>query len=151
MGGLVATGRAAILAERVDGLYHALGLPLLDHGPAGRVLSAEGEVDLSRERLEVKSVAGAAAGASFTGSGSLGFLGERLTLQASAETGRLDFANTLGLLILPRDGKPVGATQPFASALVDAASLDIDLKSRLAAARAGAGFQASALQGKGRG
>src|SRR5262249_57026295 len=106
-----AAGRAAILAERVDGLYRALGLPLLDQGPAGRVLSAEGEIDATPKRIEIRSINGAAAGASFTGRGTLGLDGERLSLKVASKTGRLGLGPVLALILLPRDGEPLSATQ----------------------------------------
>ena len=146
---LTATGRAAILAEHIDGLYRALGLPLLDQGPAGRLLSAEGEVNATPERIEVSAVNGAAAGASFTGSGALGLAGDRLTLKAAGRTGRLGLAPVLALILLPRDGEPPSSTKPFGPALADVVDLDLALESDTLTAIPGLALKAASFSTKG--
>lgn len=143
-----ATGRLAIFAERLDGLYRALGLPILDQGPAGRVLSAEGEIDATPDRIEVTGVNGAAAGATFTGSGTLGLAGDRLSLKAAGKTGRLSLAPVLALILLPRDGEPPAAAKPFGPALADAVDLDLELESETLSVIEGLTFKAARLAAK---
>src|SRR5262245_10670200 len=146
---LTATGRAAILAEHNDGLYRALGLPLLDQGPAGRVLSAEGEINAMPDRIEVNAVNGAAAGASFTGSGALGLAGDRITLKAAGKTGRLGLAPVLALILLPRAGEPPSSTKPFGPALADIVDLDLALESDSLTVVPGLALKAASFSTKG--
>ena len=144
-----AAGRVAIFAERLDGLYRALGLPILDQGPAGRVVSAEGEIDATPERIEIKAVNGAAAGARFTGSGTLGLAGERWSLKAASTTGRLSLTPILALILLPRDGEPPSAGKPFGPALADVVDLDLALATETLSVLPGLTFKAARFAAKG--
>ena len=116
--------------------------------PAGS-LSAEGEIDATPERIEVKAVNGAAAGASFTGSGTLGLAGERWSLKAASTTGRLSLTPILALILLPRDGEPPSAGKPFGPALADAVDLDLALATETLSVLPGLTFKAARFAAKG--
>ncbi len=102
-GAAFAEGRLAVLAERAQELYAALGFPAGELGPLAQVLSAEGRLRLDRAGAEYSDINGTLAGTSFSGDAGLVFAsGAGPRVELKGQSGRLDLGWLLGTRLFAR-------------------------------------------------
>jgi uncharacterized protein involved in outer membrane biogenesis len=105
-------GRLAMLAERAEQLYRALGLPAGELSPMARVLSGEGAFSAEDGRLALEDLNGTLAGISYSGRAGLD-LGAVPRLDLTLEVGRLSVPWLFDAIFLPRDGAVHDITTRF--------------------------------------
>ncbi|NNE21692.1 MAG: AsmA family protein [Rhizobiales bacterium] len=96
-------GRLAILAERAQMLYRAMGLGNSELGPAAQVLSGEGALTFGKGRWSLAGLSGTAAGTAYRGDLNMIVTDGRLKLGGKVSAGKLHLPWLLGLALLPRD------------------------------------------------
>ena len=126
--GATLDGRLAILAERAQGFYKALGLGNSELGPAAQVLSGEGRLEYGDGRWKLAELNGTAAGTTYRGGLELVDLGGRPKLTGKLTTGRLHVPWLLGLALMPRDRGAEGSSASFDRVESVAGDLDLELK-----------------------
>ncbi|MGI9462886.1 MAG: AsmA-like C-terminal region-containing protein, partial [Aestuariivirgaceae bacterium] len=106
-------GRLAILGERAQQLYTALGLSDGGLSPAAQVLSGEGEFKYGEGQWTYKGVRGTAVGAAYRGDFSLNVAGERPQFEGELTTGALHLPWLMRLALMTRDGSNPNAAASF--------------------------------------
>ncbi|MFO1089222.1 MAG: AsmA family protein [Hyphomicrobiales bacterium] len=118
-----AVGRLAILAPDATGLLQSLGLSTdAAAGPAGKLLSAEGNLTASAEKLALSGLSGNIAGSTVTGDVALG-LGDRPTVSAKLKAGAVDATALVGTLLMRGDGA-MTLDRPFSGPPAGGATVD---------------------------
>lgn len=123
-----ALGRLAVLIENTDQLFGVMGIHPGDASPIGRVFSAEGVLNASQKRFDLKNIRGTAAGTSFKGLLNLAYDGVRPALKLNMETGRLSLPFVLSSALLGRNGKRQSASTRFSAQAIGNVTTDIELK-----------------------
>ncbi len=106
-------GRLALLAERADQVYRALGVPAGELSPMAQVLSGEGGLSAEDGKVRIDDLNGTLAGISYTGRVSADLSGEVPAVTARLDLGRVSAPWILNAIMLPHDGKPHDFTTPF--------------------------------------
>ncbi|MDH3741760.1 MAG: hypothetical protein OER56_09195, partial [Hyphomicrobiales bacterium] len=96
-------GRLAVLAERAQMLYRALGLGSSELGPAAQVLSGEGALTFGKGRWSLAGLSGTAAGTAYRGDLDMVVTDGRPKLGGKVSAGRLHLPWLLELALLPRE------------------------------------------------
>ncbi len=125
-------GRLALLAERADQVYRALGVPAGELSPMAQVLSGEGGLSAEDGKVRIDDLNGTLAGISYQGRVGADLTGEVPAVTARLDLGRVSAPWILNAIMLPHDGKPHDFTTPFPEDFGVPAGIDAKLTRRSA-------------------